>query len=122
VIQLQQPVAAALTAIDLAGPRRRIILDGAPQGDDRDRDRLLRATTMLRCDAREAELIASRAVPDAAAGRAVARELLHDDDPAQAIHLATAAAGMSVGHLAGRPGLDPDRIRSLPGRPVDTAR
>jgi hypothetical protein len=29
VIQLQQPVAAALTAIDLAGPRRRIILDGA---------------------------------------------------------------------------------------------
>jgi ribokinase len=166
VIQLQQPVEAALTAIELAGSSCRVILDGSPPGGGQDRDRLLRAATVLRCDGREAELIAGRPVRDAVAGRAVARELLdtgpalvvlaigddgnlgvwsegevlvpladtevvdstgggdafvaaltwalsHDDDPARAIRLATAAAGMTVGHLAGRPALNPDQICAL---------
>jgi ribokinase len=166
VIQLQQPVEAALTAIELAGSSCRVILDGSPPGGGQDRDRLLRAATVLRCDGREAELIAGRPVRDAVAGRAVARELLdtgpalvvlaigddgnlgvwsegevlvpladtevvdstgggdafvaaltwalsHDDDPARAIRLATAAAGMTVGHLAGRPALNPDQICTL---------
>lgn len=178
VIQLQQPVEAALTAIELAGSSCRVILDGSPPGGGQDRDRLLRAATVLRCDGREAELIAGRPVCDAAAGRAVARELLdtgpalvvlaigddgnlgvwsegevlvpladtevvdstgggdafvaaltwalsHDDDPARAIRLATAAAGMTVGHLAGRPALNPDQICTLAdnaGRRVGSGR
>jgi ribokinase len=178
VIQLQQPVEAALTAIELAGSSCRVILDGSPQGGGQDRDRLLRAATVLRCDGREAELIAGRPVRDAVAGRAVARELLdtgpalvvlaigddgnlgvwsegevlvpladtevvdstgggdafvaaltwalsHGDDPAQAIRLATAAAGMTVGHLAGRPALTPDQICTLAdnaGRRVGSGR
>ena len=178
VIQLQQPVEAALTAIELAGSSCRVILDGSPPGGGQDRDRLLRAATVLRCDGREAELIAGRPVRDAAAGRAVARELLdtgpalvvlaigddgnlgvwsegevlvplvdtevvdstgggdafvaaltwalsHDDDPARAIRLATAAAGMTVGHLAGRPALNPDQICTLAdnaGRRVGSGR
>jgi len=164
IIQLQQPLDAVLAAVDAVRPGCRVILDGAFEADEGGRRRLLRAATVLRCDAREAELIAGRAVPDADAARSVARELLTDGpdlvvlavgeegnlavwpdgdqlvslsdaevvdttgggdafvaaltwsligntDPEQAVRSATAAAGLTVDHLAGRPDLSEDAVR-----------
>jgi ribokinase len=167
IVQLQQPAAAALAALQQAGPGCRVVLDGVPEADDETRRRLLRSATVLRCDAREAELIARRPIPDPAAARAVARELLDagpslvvlavgDEgnlavwadgetlaplieesevvdttgggdafvaaltwsliggaDPDHAVRLATAAAGLTVGRVGGRPALNADRVRRL---------
>jgi ribokinase len=176
VVQLQQPADALSAVVGLTGPGCRIILDGATPSDETVRHELLRSATVLRCDAREAELIAGRPVPDVETARDVAHQLMEagpelvvlavgeEGDlavwpggemlvplidapvvdttgggdafvaaltwaltqgcgPAQAVQLATAAAGLTVRHLAGRPALTPERVRaeadrvgSLPGR------
>ena len=178
VLQLQQPLDAVLTAVDAVASGCRVILDGAVQADEKTRRRLLRAASVLRCDAREAELIAHRPVADADSARSVAKELLShgldlvvlavgsegnlavwpDGDqlvplsgtdvvdttgggdafvaaltwsligntsPEQAVRSATAAAGLTVDRLAGRPDLSVDRVRlaarSLP-TPGETRR
>lgn len=166
IVQLQQPAEAALVAVEVVGPDCLVVLDGVVQADEATRRSLLRAATVLRCDAREAELIADRPIPDTATARAVARDLLSAGprlvvlavgeegnlavwpdgevlvpltdtdvtdttgggdafvaaltwsllagaDPTRAVRSATAAAGLTVGHLGGRPSLTADRVREL---------
>ena len=75
ILQLQQPAAAILAALDRVRPECRVIMDGVPD-DESTRDRILAAATVLRLDAQEAELLAGQEIPDEAAARAVAQDLL----------------------------------------------
>lgn len=75
VLQLQQPAAALLAALDQVPQDCRVIMDGVPE-DESTRAQLLAAGTVLRLDAQEAEILASRAIPDETAARAVAADLL----------------------------------------------
>jgi ribokinase len=75
VLQLQQPAEAVLAALEHLSPDCRVIMDGVPE-NLLTRDRILAAATVLRLDAREAELLARQPIPDEAAARPVARELL----------------------------------------------
>ncbi len=158
ILQLQQPAAAILAALDRVPPDCRVIMDGVPE-DESTRDRILAAATVLRLDAQEAELLAGQEIPDEAAARAVAADLLsrgpelvviavgtdgnlvawpgdatllplvdaaevvdttgsgdafvagltwaldRGEDRVRAGQLATAAAGLTVGHPGGRPTL-----------------
>lgn len=168
VLQLQQPAAAILAALDEVSPGARLIMDGVPD-DETTRDQILAAATVLRLDAREAELLAGEDIPDAAAARRVATNLLdrgpglvslavgtdgnllawpgdavllplvdtdvvdttgggdafvaaltwalgRGEDRVRAGRLATAAAGLTVGHPGGRPTLTPDTVTDLADR------
>jgi ribokinase len=165
VLQLQQPADAVLAALEHLCRNCRVIMDGVPD-DTTTRDRIVAAATVLRLDAREAELLAGRPIPDEAAARTVARELLdrgpelvamavgtegnlvagrndatlvpltgcdvvdttgggdafvagltwalgRGEHRVRAARLATAAAGLTVGHPGGRPGLSVTRIEDL---------
>lgn len=61
VVQLQQPVPAALAALGLArGAGLRTVVDGAPEGGAADRQRVLGQADVVRADAHEAELLVGR--------------------------------------------------------------
>jgi ribokinase len=166
VLQLQQPAAAIVAALGSVSPDCRVIMDGVPE-DESTRSELLAAATVLRLDAQEAELLADRAIPDEAAARAVAADLLdrgpelvvlavgtdgnllawpgdaallplvdtaevidttgsgdafvagltwalvRGADRVRAGRLATAAAGLTVGHPGGRPTLTAAEVEEL---------
>ena len=166
ILQLQQPAAAILAALDQVPPDCRVIMDGVPE-DEPTRDRILAAATVLRLDAQEAELLAGQEIPDEAAARAVAADLLargpelvviavgtdgnlvawpgdatllplvdaaevvdttgsgdafvagltwaldRGEDRVRAGQLATAAAGLTVGHPGGRPTLTATKVTEL---------
>jgi ribokinase len=166
ILQLQQPADAVLAALDHVGPETRVIMDGVPE-DERTRSAVLRAATVLRLDAHEAELLAGEPIPDEAAARRVAEDLLsrgpelvviavgtegnlvaapgdatllplvdatavvdttgggdafvaglawaldRGEDRVRAGRLATAAAGLTVGHPGGRPTLTAARVAQL---------
>jgi ribokinase len=76
IIQLQQPADAVLAALDRLGPQCRVILDGVPD-DPTSRERILAGGSVLRLDAREAELLAGHPIGDEAAARTVAADLLN---------------------------------------------
>ena len=76
ILQLQQPADAVLAALNRLKPPCRVILDGVPE-DAASRDRILAAGSVLRLDAQEAELLAGHSIPDEAAARTVAAELLN---------------------------------------------
>ena len=75
ILQLQQPAAAIIAALDRVGPGSRVIMDGVPE-EGSSRDAILSAASVLRLDAREAELLAGRPIPDESAAGTVAAELL----------------------------------------------
>ncbi len=84
ILQLQQPAAAIIAALDAyalcwaairVGPGSRVIMDGVPE-EGSSRDAILSAASVLRLDAREAELLAGRPIPDESAAGTVAAELL----------------------------------------------
>ena len=166
VLQLQQPAAAILAALDQIPPDCRVIMDGVPE-DESSRQQLLAAATVLRLDAQEAEILAEQEIPDEAAARAVATDLLtrgpelvviavgaegnlvawpgdaimlplvdtaevvdttgsgdafvagltwalvSGADRVRAGWLATAAAGLTVGHPGGRPTLTAAKIEAV---------
>ncbi|NIJ11333.1 ribokinase [Saccharomonospora amisosensis] len=63
VVQLRQPADVALEAARLArAGGTRVVLDGAPSGDEYSREPLLAAADVLRADAREGELLAGRSI------------------------------------------------------------
>jgi ribokinase len=162
VLQLQQPADAILAALEQVPPRCRVIMDGMPE-DEPTRDRILAAATVLRLDAHEAELLSGQPIPNEAAARTVAADLLgrgpelvvvavgtdgnlvagsdeatllplidtevvdttgsgdafvagltwaldRGEDRVRAGRLATAAAGLTVGHPGGRPALTAARV------------
>ena len=76
ILQLKQPADAVLAALDRVNPLCRVILDGVPEDAAR-RDRILAAGSVLRLDAQEAELLAGHPIPDEAAARTVAADLLN---------------------------------------------
>jgi ribokinase len=76
ILQLQQPADAVLAALDRLSPTCRVILDGVPE-DAASQDRILAGGSVLRLDAREAELLAGRSIDDEAAARTVAADLLN---------------------------------------------
>lgn len=75
ILQLQQPAGAILAALDHVRPGARVIMDGVPE-DEQTRPQLLAAATVLRLDAREAEILADQAIPNESAARTVAQNLL----------------------------------------------
>lgn len=168
VLQLQQPAAAVLAALEQLSPGARVIMDGVPE-DETTRDQILAAANVLRLDAHEAELLAGQQIPDEAVARRVAADLLdrgpdtvfiavgtdgnlvawsqdtvllplvdtdvvdttgsgdafvagltwalrRGEDRVRAGQLATAAAGLTVGHPGGRPTLTPDMVTDLADR------
>ena len=166
ILQLQQPADAVLAALDLVGPDTRVIMDGVPE-DERTRSSVLGPASVLRLDAHEAELLAGEPIPDEAAARRVAEDLLgrgpelvviavgtegnlvaapgdatllplvdatavvdttgsgdafvaglawaldRGEERVRAGRLATAAAGLTVGHPGGRPTLTAARVAQL---------
>ena len=166
VLQLQQPAAAILAALDQVPPDCRVIMDGVPE-DEPTRERILAAATVLRLDAQEAEILASQRDPrrgrrpgscrgpadrgpelvviavgtdgnlvawpgdaillplvDAAevvdttgSGDAFVAgltwALVRGADRVRAGQLATAAAGLTVGHPGGRPTLTAAEVEEL---------
>ncbi|NKQ57419.1 ribokinase [Amycolatopsis sp. K13G38] len=71
VVQLQQPPVATLEAARLArAADAKVVLDGAPEPD------VLAYADVLRADAREAELLAGRAIPDVQSAVEVGNSLL----------------------------------------------
>lgn len=174
VLQLQQPGDAVLAALGHLSRGVCVIMDGVPE-DVATRDEILAAATVLRLDAQEAELLAGRPIPDEAAARAVAQDLLgrgpetvviavgtdgnlvagpggaslvplvdtetvdttgsgdafvagltwalrSGADRVRAAQLATAAAGLTVGHPGGRATLDPTAVERLADRLSGSAR
>ena len=165
ILQLQQPADAILAALDQVPRNCRVIMDGVPEAEQT-RDQILAAATVLRLDAQEAELLADQDIPDEAAARAVAQDLLgrgphtviiavgtdgnlvawpggatllplvdaevvdttgsgdafvagltwaldRGEDRVRAGRLATAAAGLTVGHPGGRPTLTAAKVTEL---------
>lgn len=75
ILQLQQPADAVLAALDALPPGCLALLDGVPE-EESTRDRVLSAASVLRLDAHEAELLVGQAIPDEAAARRAAAQLL----------------------------------------------
>ncbi|MGY2129906.1 PfkB family carbohydrate kinase [Blastococcus sp. SYSU DS0617] len=99
-VQLQQPGAAVRAALDIAPATALVVADGAPS-DGATRAAVLARAQVVRADAHEAELLTGRELPDVAAVRAAAADLLAAGP--RLVSLAAREAGDLVAWRAGPP-------------------
>jgi ribokinase len=115
IMQLQQPAEAVLAALDRLSPECRVILDGVPE-DSTSRERILASGSVLRLDAREAELLAGHPIQDEATARSVAADLLN-----HGLDLVVIAVGRDGNLVAWPEGavllplIEPDRVVDTTG-------